>query len=62
MQNQEKSTTLLALAEWRNGRRWGLKIPCPIGRVGSNPTSAIDKNECVIKRMARQSRAELEKV
>ena len=30
------------LAEWRNGRRWGLKIPCPLGRVGSNPTSAID--------------------
>ncbi len=27
-------------AEWRNGRRWGLKIPCPIGRVGSTPTSA----------------------
>lgn len=29
-----------ALAEWRNGRRWGLKIPCPLGCVGSNPTSA----------------------
>ena len=28
-------------AEWRNGRRWGLKIPCPNGRVGSTPTSAI---------------------
>ena len=27
-------------AEWRNGRRWGLKIPCPLGRVGSTPTSA----------------------
>ena len=22
------------------GRRWGLKIPCPPGRVGSNPTRA----------------------
>ena len=31
-------------AEWRNGRRWGLKIPCPQGRVGSTPTSAIDLN------------------
>ena len=27
-------------AEWRNGRRWGLKIPCPQGRMGSNPISA----------------------
>ena len=25
--------------EWRNGRRDGLKIRCPQGRVGSNPTS-----------------------
>jgi hypothetical protein len=22
------------------GRRWGLKIPCPQGRMGSNPISA----------------------
>ena len=26
------------LPEWRNGRRGGLKIRCPEGRVGSNPT------------------------
>ena len=26
--------------EWRNGRRWGLKIPCPNGRMGSTPISA----------------------
>lgn len=25
--------------EWRNGRRDGLKIRCPKGRVGSSPTS-----------------------
>ena len=25
--------------EWRNGRRDGLKIRCPEGRVGSSPTS-----------------------
>ena len=25
--------------EWRNGRRGGLKIRCPQGRVGSSPTS-----------------------
>ncbi len=36
----DKNTVVL-LAEWRNGRRWGLKIPCPQGRVGSTPTSAI---------------------
>ena len=33
--------TVVLWAEWRNGRRWGLKIPCPQGRVGSTPTSAI---------------------
>ena len=27
------------LPEWRNGRRAGLKIQCPQGRVGSSPTS-----------------------
>gem|GEM_PF-3373987 len=26
---------------WRNGRRRGLKILCPQGRVGSNPTRLI---------------------
>ena len=25
--------------EWRNGRRWGLKIPCPKGHPGSTPGS-----------------------
>ena len=25
--------------EWRNGRRGGLKIRCPQGRVGSTPSS-----------------------
>ena len=29
-------------AEWRNGRRWGLKIPCSKGRMGSSPISAIE--------------------
>lgn len=27
------------LPEWRNGRRDGLKIRCPQGRVGSSPSS-----------------------
>lgn len=27
------------VGEWRNGRRWGLKIPCPKGRAGSIPAS-----------------------
>ncbi len=27
------------MPEWRNGRRAGLKIQCPQGRVGSSPTS-----------------------
>ena len=34
-------SSVVLSAEWRNGRRWGLKIPCPLGRVGSTPTSAI---------------------
>ena len=38
--NRRKCCPVRHLAEWRNGRRWGFKIPCPIGRVGSNPTSA----------------------
>ncbi len=29
----------LFLPEWRNGRRGGLKIRCPQGRVGSTPSS-----------------------
>jgi hypothetical protein len=29
--------------EWRNGRRGGLKIRCPQGRVGSSPSSGIAK-------------------
>jgi hypothetical protein len=42
LQIRAEYVSLLRPAEWRNGRRWGLKIPCPLGRVGSNPTSAID--------------------
>ena len=41
LQIRAKYVILLRPAEWRNGRRWGLKIPCPLGRVGSTPTSAI---------------------
>ena len=33
------------LPEWRNGRRAGLKIQCPQGRVGSSPTSGTC-NDC----------------
>ena len=29
------------MPEWRNGRRGGLKIRCPQGRVGSSPSSGI---------------------
>src|SRR5439155_8596684 len=29
----------VSLPEWRNGRRGGLKIRCPQGRVGSTPSS-----------------------
>jgi hypothetical protein len=31
------------LAGWWNGRHWGLKIPCSLGRAGSTPASAIVK-------------------
>src|SRR4051812_19926394 len=31
--------TLAAVPEWRNGRRDRLKIDCPQGREGSNPSS-----------------------
>jgi hypothetical protein len=31
--------------EWRNGRRGGLKIRCPQGRVGSSPTFGILENK-----------------
>ena len=36
------------LAEWRNGRRWGLKIPCPNGHMGSTPISATIKEFLVL--------------
>ncbi|GEM_PF-4661677 len=29
------------MPEWRNGRRKGLKLPGPSGRVGSIPTSGM---------------------
>jgi hypothetical protein len=32
----------LSLPEWRNGRRGGLKIRCPQGRVGSTPSSGTN--------------------
>ena len=32
-------TLIRSWPEWRNGRRDGLKIRCPEGRVGSSPTS-----------------------
>ena len=32
-------TLMRSWPEWRNGRRDGLKIRCPEGRVGSSPTS-----------------------
>jgi hypothetical protein len=31
--------TVQAAGEWRNGRRWGLKIPWPKGHAGSIPAS-----------------------
>ena len=31
--------------EWRNGRRDGLKIRCPQGRVGSSPSSGTLENK-----------------
>lgn len=34
-------TVAIIEPEWRNGRRGGLKIPCPKGRVGSTPSSGI---------------------
>lgn len=30
------------LAGWWNGRHWGLKIPCSLGRAGSTPASATE--------------------
>src|SRR5438046_269252 len=30
------------MASWWNGRRAGLKIPCPQGHVGSSPTEATN--------------------
>ena len=34
------------LPKWRNGRRAGLKIQCPQGRVGSSPTFGISVVAC----------------
>ena len=45
MRSSDDLLRSMSRAEWRNGRRWGLKIPCPTGRVGSTPTSAIELNE-----------------
>jgi hypothetical protein len=38
--------------EWRNGRRRGLKIPCPHGRAGSSPASPTDAIERIWTRSA----------
>ena len=40
------------MPEWRNGRRDGLKIRCPQGRVGSSPSSGTLKNPVVGDRAA----------
>lgn len=40
----ERDATLRAEPGWRNGRRGGLKILCPRGRVGSNPTPGTNLN------------------
>ena len=34
----------LGMPEWRNGRRAGLKIPCPQGREGSTPSSGTNNS------------------
>lgn len=34
---------LILKPKWRNGRRWGLKIPWPQGREGSTPSFGIYK-------------------
>ena len=39
----------LFLPEWRNGRRGGLKIRCPQGRVGSTPSVYTDAFENPLK-------------
>lgn len=38
------------MPEWRNGRRAGLKIQCPQGRVGSSPTSGTHVKELLATR------------
>ena len=42
------------MPEWRNGRRDGLKIRCPQGRVGSTPTSGTTGSN-VLARMATRT-------
>lgn len=39
--------------EWRNGRRDGLKIRCPQGRVGSTPTSGTTRLHVLTSRATR---------
>ena len=37
--NVNSQALVRSMPEWRNGRRDGLKIRCPQGRVGSSPSS-----------------------
>ena len=50
-----KSQFSLFMPEWRKGSRSGLKIRCPQGRVGSNPTSGttVDINRSQYERTMR---------
>ena len=41
--------------EWRNGRRDGLKIRCPKGRVGSTPTSGTQMDTNTLSEMGSSS-------
>ena len=54
LQNFAKCTNLLVRAEWRNGRRWGLKIPCPLWACGFE--SHLGYNLCLVNRQARRRR------
>lgn len=61
------NTGLNYLPEWRNGRRVGLKIPCPNGRVSSNLTSGISqivlsKVYLALKHISQVAFAQLEQV
>lgn len=44
--------------KWRNGKRGGLKIRCPNGLVGSNPTFGTQHQQTIMKRAARKAALE----